>query len=150
MSIYSIARNGTTTTSGDAACDLVAVGSGVAPRLMEWGTFLGAATASSFSLRRSSGAGTRTSPTTMLAEDQRDPALTGITDVSMTTAWSAQPTEDSAALRRIGLPATIGVGIIWTFPRGITLPANNANGQIVLIHDATNAASHNHHAVADI
>lgn len=150
MAIYSVAKASTVTTSGNCAADCVAVGSGVRPRVMEWGLFLGAATASSFSLRRSSGNGTRTTPTSLIAEDAGDPALTGITDVSMATAFSAEPTEDSNALRRIGLPATIGVGVIWTFPRGIVLPANAANGQIVIVSDATNAASHNHHVVADI
>ena len=150
MAIYSVARNSTVTTSGNAAADCVAVGSGVRPRIMEWGLFLGAATASAFSLRRTTAVGTRTSPTTLLAEDAADPALTGITDVSMTTAFSAENTEATDMLRRISLPATIGTGVIWTFPRGIVLPANAASGQISIINDATSANSHNHHVVADI
>lgn len=150
MSIYSAAVTGTTTTSGNAAADVVAVGSGVRPMVMEWGTFLGAATASTFSLRRTTAIGTRTTPTTLLPEDWSDPTLTGITDISMTAAFSAENTESSTKLRSIGLPATIGVGIIWTFPRGLVLPANAASGQLALIHDATNAASHHHHCVCDV
>lgn len=150
MGIYSAAVTGTTTTSGNCAADCVAVGSGVAPQVMEWGTFLGAATASTFSLRRTTAVGTRTTPTTLLAEDQRDPALTGITDISITAAFSAEPTEATAKMRSIGLPATIGVGIIWTFPKGLVLPAAAASGQIALVHDATNAASHHHHVVCDV
>lgn len=150
MSIYSVSKNSTVTTSGNCAADTVAVGSGIRPRIMEWGLFLGAATASSFSLRRTTAVGTRTSPTTLLAEDAADPALTGITDVSMASAFSAEPTEASDALRRIGLPATIGVGVIWTFPRGIVLPVSSGSGQIAIVSDATNANSHNHHVVADI
>jgi hypothetical protein len=50
-------------------------------------------------------------------------------------------------LRSIGLPATIGVGVIWTFPRGITIAQQLSVG---IIHDATNAASHQHNVVCDI
>jgi hypothetical protein len=65
----------------------------------------------------------------------------------MAVAFSVEPTELTTRLRAIGLPATIGVGVIWTFPRGITL-ANSLS--LCIIHDATNAASHWHHVVADI
>jgi hypothetical protein len=114
---------------------------------MEWNLFLGAATASTFSLRRTSALGTRTSPLALVPEDPADPALTGITLVDMAVAFSAEPTEASDRLALIGLPATIGVGVIWTFPRGMVLAVSLS---FVIVNDATNAASHNHTAVADI
>jgi hypothetical protein len=114
---------------------------------MEYGLFLGAATASTFSLRRMSALGTRTTPTALLAEDAGDEALAGIKLVDQAVAFSAEPTEFTTKLRAIGLPATIGVGVIWTFPRGITIPQQLSVG---IIHDATNAASHFHNVVCDI
>lgn len=147
MAIYSLAQTSTSTTSGNAAADM-ACSTGVRPKLMEWGLFLGAATASTFSLRRTSALGTRTTPTALIAEqDPGDPALTGINLVDMAVAFSGEPTEASTKLRSIGLPATIGTGVIWTFPRGLTV-ANSLS--LAIIHDATNAASHHHYCVADI
>lgn len=147
MSIYSQARNGTTTTSGNVAAD-IACSTGVRPRLMEWGLFLGAATASTFSLRRTSALGTRTSPVALVAEDPNDAALTGINLVDCAVAFSVEPTEDTTnRLRAIGLPATIGVGVIWTFPRGVTVQTSLS---IAAVHDALNAASHWHNIVADV
>ncbi len=146
MSIYSIGRRSAVTTSGNASFD-VACSTGVRPKIMEWGIFLAAATASTFALNRPSTLGTRTSPVALLAEDAADPALAGINLVDSAVAVSAEPTEAAADLRRIGLPATIGVGVIWTFPRGITL-ANSLS--LISLAAATNANAHDHHAVADI
>jgi hypothetical protein len=148
MPIYRQARNSTSTTSGNAAADVATpTAGGVRPRLMEWNLFLGAATASTFSLRRTTTLGTRTSPVALVAEDPADPALTGITLVDMAVAFSAEPSEATDRLALIGLPATIGVGVIWTFPRGISIAQQLS---LAIIHDATNAASHNHTAVCEI
>lgn len=146
MALYRLAQTSTSTTSGNVAADM-ACSTGVRPKLMEWDLFLGAATASTFSLRRTSALGTRTTPTALVAEDPGDPALTGINLVDMAVAFSGEPTEVSAKLASIGLPATIGTGVIWTFPRGMTL-ANSLS--FAIVHDATNAASHHHTCVADI
>jgi hypothetical protein len=148
MALYRQARNSTTTTSGNAAADVATPTSGgVRPRLMEWDLFLGAATASTFSLRRTSALGTRTSPVALVPEEAADPALTGITLVDMAVAFTGEPTEVTDRLALIGLPATIGTGVIWTFPRGISIAQQLS---LVIIHDATNAASHNHTAIVDI
>jgi hypothetical protein len=148
MSIYRIAQTSTSTTSGNAAADVATpTASGVKPRLMEYGLFLGAATASTFSLRRTSALGTRTTPTALVPEDPDDITLTGTTLVDAAVAFSVEPTEVSAKLTSIGLPATIGVGVIWTFPRGLKIAAQLS---LCIIHDATNAASHHHNPVCDI
>lgn len=146
MALYRLSVTGTSTTSGNAAAD-VACSTGVRPKLMEWDLFLGAATASTFSLRRSTAIGTRTTPVALVAEDPGDPALTGINLVDMAVAFSAEPTEATVALARIALPATIGTGVIWTFPRGVTI-ANSLS--LVIVNDATNANSHQHTCVCDI
>lgn len=146
MALYSLAQVATATTSGNAAGDM-AVSTGIRPRLMECAWFLNAATASSHSLRRSSALGTRTSPVALLAEDPGDPTLTGITLVDSAIAFSAEPTELSTMIRRIGLPATIGVGVIWTFPRGLVLAVSLS---FLILNDATNANSLPHYWVADV
>ena len=148
MPIYRLAQTSTSTTSGNAAADVATpTASGVKPRLMEYGLFLGAATASTFSLRRTTALGTRTTPTALIPEDPDDIALTGTTLVDQAVAFSAEPTEAATKLASIGFPATIGVGVIWTFPRGIKIAAQLS---LAVIHDATNAASHHHNPVVDI
>lgn len=145
--LYRQARTSTVTTSGNVAAD-VATSTGIRPRIMEWDLFLGAATASTFSLRRTSALGTRTSPVALVPEDPADPTLTGITLVDMAVAFSAEPTEDGTnRLALIGLPATIGTGVIWTFPRGLVLATSLS---LAIVNDATNAASHQHTCIADI
>lgn len=146
MALYSLGRRSTSTTSGNAALD-IANSTGVRPRVMECGLFLGAATASRYSLRRTSALGTRTSPVALLPEDPADPTLTGITLVDMAVAFSAEPTEVSDSLRVIGLPATIGTGVVWTFPRGLAIATSLS---LAIIHDATNSAALDAHWVADI
>jgi len=146
MAIYSLSQRSTSTTSGNAASDM-AVSTGARPRLMEMDLFLGAATASTFSLRRTSALGTRTSPVALLGEDPADPALTGITLVDSAVAFSAEPTELTTKIRGVSFPATIGSGIIWTFPRGLPLAISLS---FCIIHDATNAAAHDHGYVADV
>jgi hypothetical protein len=134
MALYSIGRRTTGTTSGQAAMDL-ACSTGIRPKVMEVGFFLAAATASTYGLNRPTALGTRTSPVALLAEDSADPALTGIALIDSALAWSAQPTLAAEDLRRIALPATIGTGVIWTFPRGITLATSLS---LALVNRATN------------
>jgi hypothetical protein len=38
-------------------------------------------------------------------------------------AWVTAPTV-ATAMRRIVLPATVGAGVIWTFPNGIVIPTS--------------------------
>lgn len=146
MALYRLAQNSVVTTSGNVAADM-AVSTGLRPRLVEWDLFLGAATASTFSLRRTTALGTRTTPAALVGEDPGDPALTGITLVDMAVAFSVEPTESATKLTSIGLPATIGTGVIWTFPRGLSLAISLS---LAIVCDATNAASHMHTCVADI
>jgi hypothetical protein len=43
---------------------------------------------------------------------------------SPANAWTTAPTAGTA-LRRMVLPATIGAGVIWTFPNGLVLPTSS-------------------------
>jgi hypothetical protein len=104
--------------------------------IREIGVSLNAATASTLALFRSTAIGTRTTPTTGLAEDPADPAGTG----TIATAWSVNPTMAAAALRRLALPATAGAGIVWTWPygKGLVVPVS---ASIVLQNVGAAAAS---------
>lgn len=146
MALYRLAQTSTVSTNGLCAAD-IACATAPRPRLMEWDLFLGAATASVFSLRRTTALGTRTTPAALVAEEPSDPVLSGAFLVDMAVAFSVEPTLVAAKLASIGLPGTVGTGIIWTFPRGIAI-ANSLSLAIVL--DATSAASHHHTCIVDV
>jgi len=76
-------------------------------------------------LYRSTAVGTRTTPTTLLAEDFADPAAT----TTSATAWSVAPTLAANPLRRLAVNA-VGAGIVWSWPVGaLTVPVS---GSLVL------------------
>src|SRR3954468_13299108 len=112
MPLYTHAARTTTVTTGVATWEMRSTST---DRLfiVEIGIFLGAATASTFGLGRPAAIGvTPTTPVTVQAMDPGDPAGTGTTAV----AWGTAPTAPTSAiyLRRVGLPAAIGNGVIWT------------------------------------
>jgi hypothetical protein len=143
MAIYSLGQNTTVTTTGAASADIKAASTN-SPRIMEVGINLITATASTYGFGRpaNSGSATQTSPVLVLAENPADP--TGLSGCAV--AWSVAPTVPTNFARRVGLPATAGAGIIWTFPRGFTLAAS---GQAVIWNLATNSASMNFWFVVD-
>jgi hypothetical protein len=118
MSIYSIGRRTTNVTGGQVNFD-VACGSGVTARLMELGIFLAAATAGTYGLNRPTALGTRTSPVALLLESE--PGVLPAAETDSAIAHSVQPTLATDYFRRISFPATIGTGVIWTFPRGVAM-----------------------------
>jgi hypothetical protein len=123
MARYTLASRTTNVTTGQACWELRSTAT---DRLFvrELGITLAAATASTFGLGRPAAIGvTPTAPVTVVAMDPGDPAGTG----TVALAWGTGPTIPAAFLRRIGLPATIGSGIIWTFgERGLVVPASSS------------------------
>lgn len=131
MALYSLGVRTSSGTTGTAAWEIRAAAT---DRLfiVEIGVFLAAATASTYGLGRPAAIGvTPTSPVTVLAEDSANPTGTGTSAL----AWGTGPTVPTNFLRRISFPATIGSGVIWTFPKGLVVPAS---GSIVLWNAATN------------
>ena len=117
MAIYSIARRTTNVTSG-AAAHTFYTPAGARVSLLEASIFMAAATASTYGLGRPAAAGaTPTSPVLLQAEDPASPAAT----VNSALAWTTSPTNPTESLRRWASPATIGTGVIFTFPRGIII-----------------------------
>lgn len=141
MAIYSLALNTTVTTTGAAAWDVKASASN-RPAVMEVSVNLGAATASTYGLGRAGNTPTQTSPVLVQAEDPGDPA--GVSGCAV--AWSVAPTVPTQHHRRVSLPATIGSGIIWTFPRGLVLATS---ASLLVWNLATNSANTNIHVVVD-
>jgi hypothetical protein len=133
MAVYSIARRTTNTTNANAAHALITTSTDRGA-LQEAGVFMGAATASTYSLGRPAANGvTPTSPVTVLAEDPANPAGT----LTSALAWGTSPTNPTNDLRRWASPATIGTGVIWTFPRGLLIAVSS---NLVLQNLATNGA----------
>lgn len=131
MAIFSIARRTTNTTNG-ASAHTIYTASTDRGAILEKGVFMGAATASTYSIGRPAAAGiTPTSPVLLLAEDPGNPVAT----INSALAWATSPTNPTNDLRRWASPATIGTGVIWTFPRGLII-AISAN--FVLQNLATN------------
>lgn len=142
MAIYSLALNSTVATTGAAGWDVKAAATN-RPRVMEIGYVNGAATASTYGYGRSANTPTQTTPVLLQAEDSADAAaLTGCA-----VAWSVAPTAPTQFFRRASIPATIGAGVIFTFPRGIALA--NSGASLVQWNLATNSANCNVYCVAD-
>ena len=142
MAIYSLSLASTVTTSGAASWDVKAAATNE-PAVMELGVINGAATACTYQYGRSANTPTQTSPVLLQAEDEGRPAaLTGCA-----VAWSVAPTVPAQFFRRTFLPATIGAGMIFTFPRGIVLASSSAS--LVQWNGAASSASVVVHTVCD-
>lgn len=114
-------------------------------RLIELGFFLAAATASVIGFGRPAAIGTTpTSPVNFLPEDPNDIVASGV--IQSALAWAGAPTIPTSFMRRISLPATIGTGVIWTFPEGIVIPVE---ASLILWNLSTNAVM-DAYAVIDI
>lgn len=134
MAIYSLANRTTRGTAATAAFEIRTAATD-RPKILEIGISLAAATSSTFGLGRPQAIGvTPTSPITVMAEDTGDPVGT----VTTAVAWGTGPTVPVNFFRRITLPATIGAGIIWTFPRGLVIPVSSS---IVIWNIGTNSVA---------
>lgn len=81
------------------------------------------ATAQSLCLGRPAAVGITPGNTSLFQrDDSADPACT--TSVSLT--WGTSPTLPTVMLRRWNTAATLGIGIVWTFPRGIIIPISGS------------------------
>jgi hypothetical protein len=106
---------------------------------MEWGYFNGAATANVVGLGRTANTPTLTGGVAVLAEDEGRP--TGLTQGAV--AFGTAPTVPTQFFRRFSMAALVGAAVVYTFPRGIVLPAAGqamcawnitANSAVVDIH----------------
>lgn len=90
--------------------------------LLEYSMVQVTATAQSQGLGRPAAIGTPTVPALFQQDDPGDPASV----INGHLTWSAQPTSPLIFHRRWNSAATIGVGVVWTFPRGLVIAASGA------------------------
>ena len=131
--IYEAAGLTTVTTSGAATLGVVASATDDI-LIYELGVFLNAATASIFGLYRATVAGTASTTLTPSPAVNGAAAATG----RVATAWSVQPTLAPVPHRTIGLPGAIGNGIVWTWQKGLHVPAA---GAVILKNEAVTSAA---------
>jgi len=121
MGIYSIAVRTANMTISQTSITMV-TSSTVRATIFENGLTIAFANASTYGLGHP-GAGTTLGTTSNgQPEDLAGPS----SPTQVGTTWTTQPTAPANYLRRTNLPATVGAGIIWTFPRGITIPVSNS------------------------
>jgi hypothetical protein len=60
--------------------------------------------------------------TVLQRDDSADPAC--VTSTALT--YGTSPTPPTVMMARWNSAATVGVGIVWTFPRGIVIPTSGA------------------------
>jgi hypothetical protein len=120
MSLASIALRSSNLTSTQSSCELRTTAS-VKARVLEVSIIQATGTAQSLGLGRPNAVGvTPATTSTFQRDDSADPVCT--TTVSLT--WGTSPTAPPNYHRRWNSAATIGVGIVWTFPRGIIVPVS--------------------------
>lgn len=141
MAIYSLSLLTTVATTTVPSWDVKAAANSN-PRVMELGVTNGAATACTYGYGRAGNTPTQTGPVLLQAEGLEAAGLTGCA-----VAWSVAPTVPSQFFRAWYGPATIGAGMIYTFPRGISLVA--AAASLVQWNIAACSAIARVHVVAD-
>lgn len=90
--------------------------------LLEYGMIQAVGTAQSIGLGRPATVGAGSAPTLFQQDDPGDPASV----VNAHTTWTTQPGAPVVFHRRWNSAATLGVGIVWTFPRGLIVPISGA------------------------
>lgn len=94
----------------------------VRPKILEISIIQATATAQSLGLGRPQAIGVTPVNVLFQKDDPNDPA--SVMNGSLT--WGTSPTVPLIFHRRWNGAATIGVGIIWTFPRGLTFPISSS------------------------
>lgn len=114
-----------TKTTGAAAGMIVQFRTGAARDARIWDITVTASTAVSGSIgliRPSAVGATFTSTGPGIAEDNIAGAGVAVLDTAATTA----PTIGSVYMKQIVLPATIGAGVVWSFPNGLVVPTSSS------------------------
>lgn len=113
----------------------------VRPRVLELSIIQATATAQSLGWGRPASIGTQTTAILFQQEEVADPAAV----LNGHLTWSVQPTTPAIFSRRWNSAATIGVGIVWTFPRGFVIPISSA----AVLWNITTAVACDVNCVAD-
>lgn len=123
MGVYALSQRTIVTAAGGATWEIRTTSSNK-PKIMELGISQVTAVAGVFGIGRPAVIGvTPTSPQTFLDESD------GNAPVGLTTscvAWATPPTVPANFFRRVACPASIGAGILFTFPRGLGIPISSS------------------------
>lgn len=95
------------------------------PQVLEISAVQATATAQSIGLGRPQAIG-GTPGTTSLLQAEGAPSSNPASVNTVALTWGTSPTVPLVFLRRWNSAATIGVGIIWTFPRGLAIPVSSS------------------------
>jgi hypothetical protein len=121
MAIYSLAQRTTNFTSTQASIEW-RTPSTVRPKVLEISIIQVTGTAQSLGLGRPGAIGVTPVNVLFQADDPGDPAST----MNGSLSWGTSPTAPTIYHRRWNSAATIGVGIVWTFPRGLVIPISSS------------------------
>jgi hypothetical protein len=122
MAIYSMSQRTIVTSAAAATWEIRTVAT-LRSQILEVGFSQVTAVAGTYGLGRPQAIGvTPTSPQTFISEDAGEPA--GNTNACV--AWGTPPTVPLNFFRRVTCPATIGAGVIWTFPRGLIIATSSS------------------------
>jgi hypothetical protein len=132
--IYSVGLRTTDVTINHAMVEIYTPAT-LAIKVLEIGVSIATASACSIGLGRPQAQGITPVPVAFQPEQNAsNPAAK--TNASLSCGTS--PTVPAVFLRRVNFPATSGSGVIWTFPRGLELPANSS---LVLFNVTATVAS---------
>lgn len=132
MSRYTAAFAKTTTAAAGPICDIrTAAAKDV--RVWEIWVSLDTAVAGTVGLVRTTSAGTTPGGDQVAVAEDFSNTRTVATHCY--TTYATEPTQATTYIRRSALPATIGAGVLWTFPEGIVIPTSTdsatANGLLL-------------------
>ena len=127
MAIYSLAQRTTNVTINQATYELRTSAVNKA-RLMELGFVQNTgAAATTIGFGRPAALGITPVNVAFQAENDADPAAQS----SGVISWGTSPTSPTIFLRRINLNASVAVGFIWIWPRGLAI---NPSSSVVLFN----------------
>ena len=123
MSLYGLAQRTTATAAGAATQEFRSASTNQ-PKIMEVGLSQVTAVAGTYGFGRPAAIGiTPTTPQNFVAEA---PASAPASLSTAALAWGTGPTVPANFNRRLTAQALIGVGIVWTFPRGFELAVSQS------------------------
>jgi hypothetical protein len=121
MAIASLAQRTTNLTINQACVEWRSAAS-VRPKVLEISIIQSLGTAASYGFGRPAVIGVTPVNVLFQRDDPGDAAAT--TNGSL--SWGTSPTAPAIYHRRWNSAATIGVGVVWTFPRGLVIPMSSA------------------------
>lgn len=122
MSLASLALRTSNTTINNANVELRTT-AGVVARVLEFSLIQVTGTASSYGFGRPAAQGVTPGTTSTFQRDNSgDPAC--VTTASLT--WGTSPTAPTNYHRRTNTAATVGVGMVWSFPAGLVVPVSSS------------------------